>query len=915
MCASASTDRRLARVTLALLAGLLAVAPRGAAFDFIADFNGPFAASRTPGTANLRLQLAASAPLVDGLTYTTSFQSAVEEWNRHLGTLRLTTTVAAEAAHTLGNGINEIHLPSTAAASTLGGNTLAVTYSRYSGVSIIESDIVFNSNFRWDSYRGPRSAHPDRFDLRRVALHELGHLLGLDHPDQGSPPQSVAALMNSRISSTLDALQPDDIAGAQSLYGAPGFVPSNDHFRDATPIAANDFPLVIEATNVAATKEPGEPNHAGDTGGRSVWWRWTAPSGGTVTLTTLGSRFDTVLAVYTGSIAASLNSVAANANASAGNTLTSSVTFPATAGTTYYIAVDGAGGVSASLRLNFAFAAGTATALPAVRTTPSSLYATPGGGLTLTVNADRADSYQWFHNGTAIPGATGATLALTNLGSANAGDYRVRLTNAGGSVFSPTATLTLLAAPLPHLAVAHGRAVAVGVPISNNRVQWQVSTNNGATWSDLTNDTTHSGVTSSTLTINATTALGSRFYRALVTGIASGGTSTTAPAALLVHANLLPSPVGVVSDGSGGWFVADNSDDVILRYAANTAVTVHAGARGQTGTADGPAATARFNDPTGLARDSAGNLYVADTANGTIRRIAADGTVTTLAGSPANRGNTDGTGSTATFTAPTGLALDSAGNLYVTDAQAHVVRRISPAGVVTTLAGSARVTGDADGTGAAARFNSPTGITLSPNGDLYLADSGNHTIRRLTPAGVVTTAAGLAGVADSFDGTGTGAVLNQPTGIAATADGSIYFGDVGSSLVRRLAPDGTVTTLAGLYKITGQKDGTFREVWWNQPRALAASADRIVVADTANAALRTITPAGTVATLSLTDNGVAPVIPTPVTPTNPTTPTTPAPSPGSGGGGGGGGAPGPLFLLVVATLLVARQLAPTPRRG
>jgi sugar lactone lactonase YvrE len=899
------------RFICALLGSLLVGALPLRAFDFIADFNGPFAANRAPGTTTLRLQLANSGPLIDGNTYTTSFQSAVDEWNRNLGTLRFTTTVSNESPNSVGNGINEIYLPSSAAASTLGGNTLAATFNRYSGVTIIESDIVFNSNFRWDSYRGSRAAYPDRFDLRRVALHELGHLIGLDHPDQASPPQSVTAIMNSRVSNTLDSLQADDIAGGQTLYGAPGFVPSNDNFRDATPVTSNDFPLVIDASNVAATKEPGEPAHAGDSGGRSVWWRWTAPSAGPVTLTTLGSRFDTVLAVYTGSAVNALANVTSNDNSSGGNTRTSSVTFNATAGTTYFIAVDGNSGASASVRLNFSFASGAGTALPALRTNPSSLYATPGGAVTLTVNADRASSFQWLFNGNPISGATSATLTLSGITSANAGEYRVRVTNSAGTITSPAATLTVLNAPLPTLSVANGRAVAVGLPTSNDRVQWQLSTNGGASWSNVADDSVHSGSATNTLTINASTGITGRVYRALVTGLATGGTLTTAGTTLVVHENLIPLPSGVVADGAGGWFVADSADDVILRYTTNGVVSVVAGVRGQSGSADGSASAARFNDPLGLARDSAGNLYVADSGNGTVRRIASDGTVSTFAGNPANRGSADGTGSAASFSAPAGLALDSSGNLYVTDSQAHVLRRITPTGVVTTLAGTARSTGDADGTGAAARFNSPTGLTITSTGTLFVADSGNHLIRRVTLGGAVTTAAGLAGVADAFDGVGTGAVLNQPTGIAAFSDGNVYFTDLGSSLVRRLAPDGSVTTIAGLFRITGQKDGTAREVWWNQPRAIAAGSENLVVADGANAALRTITPTGTVTTLALSTTGVTPVAPvTPVTPTTPTTPTTG----GGSGGGGGGGAPSVWAVLALCTALAARRVFGRPNK-
>ena len=139
-------------------------------------------------------------------------------------------------------------------------------------------------------------------DIRRVTIHELGHVLGLDHPDQATPPQTVTAVMNSSESDT-DTMQADDIAGAQGLYGGLGgfSMPGNDAFANASSITLSGNSAQVTGTNGFATKEGGEPNHAGNAGGASVWWKWTAPSDGSIIISTAGSNFDTTLGIYTGS--------------------------------------------------------------------------------------------------------------------------------------------------------------------------------------------------------------------------------------------------------------------------------------------------------------------------------------------------------------------------------------------------------------------------------------------------------------------------------------------------------------------------------------------------------------------------------------------------------------------------------------
>ena len=176
------------------------------------------------------------------------------------------------------------------------------------------------------------------------------------------------------------------------------------------------------------------------------------------------------------------------------------------------------------------------------------------------------------------------------------------------------------------------------------------------------------------------------------------------------------------------------------------AVKTLAGVPGLAGSYDGRGVQERqFYYPFGVAVDLAGNLYVADQGGQIIRKVTPAGVIITLAGSLGSSGSADGTGSAARFNDPSGLAVDTAGNVYVADKGNHTIRKITPAGVVSTMAGSAGLSGSADGTGSAARFWACSGVTVDNVGNVYVADTGNYTIRKISPSGVVTTLAGLAG--------------------------------------------------------------------------------------------------------------------------------------------------------------------------
>src|SRR5439155_27694 len=162
--------------------------------------------------------------------------------------------------------------------------------------------------------------------------------------------------------------------------------------------------------------------------------------------------------------------------------------------------------------------------------------------------------------------------------------------------------------------------------------------------------------------------------------------------------------------------------------------------------------------------------------NNTIRQITPAGVVSTLAGVAGASGCADGTGSAARFNSPLGVAVDSAGNLYVADTNNDTIRKITPGGVVSTLAGVAGSSGRADGTGTAALFNCPVGETVDRTVTTHGADTLNNTIRKITPAGVVSTLAGLAGSSGSADGTGSAARFNNPEGVTVDSAGNVYVG-------------------------------------------------------------------------------------------------------------------------------------------
>jgi sugar lactone lactonase YvrE len=271
---------------------------------------------------------------------------------------------------------------------------------------------------------------------------------------------------------------------------------------------------------------------------------------------------------------------------------------------------------------------------------------------------------------------------------------------------------------------------------------------------------------------------------------------------------------------------------------------------GEQGYAGGTGTAAKFSEPRYVAVDSADNVYVADFGNHRIRKITPAGVVTTFTGSTA--GHAEGTGTAAQFDQPNGVAVDGAGNVYVADFGNHRIRKITSAGVVTTLAGSTE--GYAEGTGTAAQFKNPRDVAVDSAGNVYVADGGNNRIRKITSAGEVTTLAGS--TLGYAEGTGEAAKFNFPLGVAVDSAGNVYVADNDNNRIRKITPTGEVTTLAG--STQGDTDGTGEEAQFKNPRGVAVdSAGNVYVGDEGNFRIRKITSAGVVTTLAGSTQGYA----------------------------------------------------------
>ncbi len=436
---------------------------------------------------------------------------------------------------------------------------------------------------------------------------------------------------------------------------------------------------------------------------------------------------------------------------------------------------------------------------PVITRQPQSVTVVGTSGATFIVSASGSPfpGVRWEKNGQAVTdgmlsvggenNSVRHELTLTNVHSGNAGTYTAILSNRSGTVTSSPAVLTI-EAPLVITTYA-----PIPVPFS------------------LAVDSEGSVYVSDSSTIPGFVGQGA------IHKISIAGVVTTLPRAL----NLFEFPTGIgngtatlLSPARG--LAVDRDDNLyfgldgsIRKVSPAGTFTTLAGDILNRGTVDGPGTLARFDLPQDLAVDAAGNVYVADSTAYTIRKVTAAGVVTTLAGSARQRGTVDGAGAAARFFSPQAVAVDSTGNVYVADAS--VIRKITAEGEVTTLAGSASQRGSVDGTGAAARFSSPSGLVVDSADDIYVADRDEYVIRKITPTGVVTTVAGIARQRGGTDGTGSVARFLEPSDLAIGTNGKFFISDKGNNMIRKgvVNRNPTIQASAPTESLAARTDYTF----------------------------------------------------------------------------------------------------------
>ncbi len=299
------------------------------------------------------------------------------------------------------------------------------------------------------------------------------------------------------------------------------------------------------------------------------------------------------------------------------------------------------------------------------------------------------------------------------------------------------------------------------------------------------------------------------------------GFGTVTTFSLTGPATTLNGPLGIVKDGSGNFFVCDRDNHRIIKITAAGATSVFAG--GTMGFANGTGTAAQFNQPYSITIDGSGNLYVGDRINHAIRRITPAGVVTTLAGN-GSAGNANGTGSAAMFNEPLGVTADAAGNIFVADYINGALRKVTPAGVVTTLTAIPNL----------------FGVAVDATGNVYCAEYGTHIVSKYSAAGVYAVIAGLAGTGGTTDGTGNAARFNFPAGITVDAGGNLYVTETINNRIRKITSAGVVTTIAG--SSSGYVDGVGSAAMFNLPVAVTGdfASHFIYIADFNNNKIRKV---------------------------------------------------------------------------
>jgi hypothetical protein len=554
-------------------------------------------------TIPMQLQLGASGALTDGSTsWGASAEDALSTWNSNIGVVRFTVVRDSTAAKAQGNRLNNVFFSDTVYGQAWGSGVLAVTLTFTSnGTQSTECDVLFNQTLSWDSYRGAQryGASGTIFDFHRVALHEFGHVLGLDHPDQAG--QSVSAVMNSRISN-LDSLTSDDIAGAQSIYSAPvgtATAPTiSAQPASQTVTAGSSVSFSVTATSSTTPSYQWRKDGVALSGATSATLSLpgvTTASSGAYSVVVTNSAGSTTsssatLTVTSPVVPAGIVTGPSSQTVSAGTRVTFTVTASGTAPLTYAWSKNGSpipGATQSSCTIASAQAsdagnytatvsnsAGAATSgaavlvvtsAPVITSQPASQSLTVGSALTLTVQAvgTPAPAYQWSRDGVAIAGATSASFSIASVRTTDAGSYTVRVASSAGAVTSAPATVTISALPAITSApttqtISVGTSLRLSVTASGSPApsyQWQKNGVNIA------------GATQSTFTIAAAAPSDSGTYTVVVTNAAGSVTSTPAQVTVVYSQLVNLSTRGFIPTGgalTAGFILRGSSDKPVI---------------------------------------------------------------------------------------------------------------------------------------------------------------------------------------------------------------------------------------------------------------------------------------------------------------------------------------------------------------
>lgn len=498
------------------------------------------------------------------------------------------------------------------------------------------------------------------------------------------------------------------------------------------------------------------------------------------------------------------------------------------------------------------------TTAPDITAQPQSITVDDGQPATFTVVATGTGTltYQWKRDGTDIPGATSSTYSITSASlSDNGAAISIAVSNAGGTSLSLSATLTVQEAP-PAIVSSPG---AISVQAGTSATLQVIATGtNPLHFQWRKSNVFISGATDSTYTIAATTLLDGGVYDVVVSN--NRGMATSQPATLqidpipnAVTINSQPQSVSAAEGDAATFSVSVNGTGPMNYQWFRNGAPVDGGydetltVTPVTALNNGDQYSVRVSNNVGQANSGNANLTVAN------------GAIHFLLGSLGGWGNIDDTAERAKFTCTRGVVGDNAGNYYVTDGSNHTIRKVSASKVVTTFVGLSRQFGSSDGTGANARFHDPAAITIDQAGNLYVADTQNQLIRKITSSGTVTTLAGSAGHSGAIDATGSSARFNLDTpflcssfmgsGIAADTAGNIYVADTNNHAIRKITQGGVVTTFAGALGQTGYVDGSSSTARFNRPTGLTIDSNQNIYVLDGSAKIRKILPDGTVSSL------------------------------------------------------------------